>query len=604
MKKWIWIPVLLVVVPAAALTVFIATFDANRYRPQVAEALGQALGGRAEVGQMRLSWRGGPALEVRGLSVTGDEEPPALEVERASAVVEFLPLLSRQVRIGSIRIDKPVVRLRRQADGRVGLTGLKPRAASPSSDPSAKNAAAPSLAVGIASFVLTDAEIHFEDLGVTPSLNLVVRDLDAEVKGFSLEAPFSFAARAAVFAAKQNIDLRGTLRLPRGAEPAELTTAAIGLDLGEFDRRALIEAFPASAASLPDRMAGTFNLRAERLSLGPDILDSARASLELKDGEFALSGLSSELRRMELDAALDGRRLTLRSLEGQFAGGSFRLEGVVDGIDGNPSTSLRLNGNGFELAELLPGRSGAPGPVGRFDLEFEGGAFGASAPQILGSLGGRGRVALPQGVRLNMNLLAEALRKASVVPGLGENLRDRLPPQWRVKLDEGTTVLFPFELPFTAERGVFVAPRFSVSTELIKLDGGGQFSAVDRSVHAQGVLRIAPGFSQALTVAAPAIAPVMEASGELAIPLRIDGVPPAVTVLPDTQYLTQKIATAQIGRLAQNLTSGSSEGGANPLGALLGGTAPAPSAGAGASASPSNSTQQLLGALLGGDGSQ
>ena len=105
------------------ITVFIATFDANLYRPLVTAQLSNAIGRPVSMARLSLAWRGGVAAEARGL-VIGDAQAPAFRADRASATLQLVPLLRRDVRIGAVVLAHPQVRVSRDAQGRIDMIGL------------------------------------------------------------------------------------------------------------------------------------------------------------------------------------------------------------------------------------------------------------------------------------------------------------------------------------------------------------------------------------------------------------------------------------------------------------------------------------------------
>lgn len=78
---------------------FLATFDADRYRPFVVRKMSEAVGQPVQLEKISLRWRGGIAADLRGFAIG-----PALRVERVTALVELGPLLKKQVR-ADVRVE-------------------------------------------------------------------------------------------------------------------------------------------------------------------------------------------------------------------------------------------------------------------------------------------------------------------------------------------------------------------------------------------------------------------------------------------------------------------------------------------------------------------
>ncbi|GEM_PF-3130389 len=113
MKKAWWGLVGLLVVALIGVAIFLATFDANRYRPLVVEKLQAAIGRPVRLEHLRLAWHGGVAVELQRLAVGEPDAAtlePLFEADTVSAVVKLLPLLKKQVEIDSLQIRHGSVR--------------------------------------------------------------------------------------------------------------------------------------------------------------------------------------------------------------------------------------------------------------------------------------------------------------------------------------------------------------------------------------------------------------------------------------------------------------------------------------------------------------
>ena len=90
MKKFFLITLVLSLVAVAALGVFLATFNADRLRPQVVKQMETALGRPVKLERIALRWKGGITVELRGWEI-----PPVLPID--SVRMPLWPLLKRQV---------------------------------------------------------------------------------------------------------------------------------------------------------------------------------------------------------------------------------------------------------------------------------------------------------------------------------------------------------------------------------------------------------------------------------------------------------------------------------------------------------------------------
>lgn len=98
----------LLLLALAAMAVFIATFDLNRYREQLQSTLSAALSQPVHLGEARLSWRHGPAFSFADLRIgSGEGETGVLRADHLFLKLELLPLLKREVTFSEILLDAP-----------------------------------------------------------------------------------------------------------------------------------------------------------------------------------------------------------------------------------------------------------------------------------------------------------------------------------------------------------------------------------------------------------------------------------------------------------------------------------------------------------------
>ncbi len=125
--------VALVLVAAIAVAVFL---DVNQFRPALAAQLGQALGRRVEIGNLKVSWlAGGVAAEdVVVLDDPAFSKDPFVSAKSVSVGVDLLPLiLSRSLRVEAFTLERPRVTLLRGSNGAWNFSSLAAGSSSSSS---------------------------------------------------------------------------------------------------------------------------------------------------------------------------------------------------------------------------------------------------------------------------------------------------------------------------------------------------------------------------------------------------------------------------------------------------------------------------------------
>lgn len=110
--------VLLLVVAAVALPLIV---DPNDFKPRIESAVEDASGRTFEIpGEIDLSvfpWLGVELGSVRMGNAPGFGDEPFATVERVQVRVKLLPLLRREIEIGKVVVEQPVIRLERNAEG-------------------------------------------------------------------------------------------------------------------------------------------------------------------------------------------------------------------------------------------------------------------------------------------------------------------------------------------------------------------------------------------------------------------------------------------------------------------------------------------------------
>src|SRR5512139_377402 len=131
----------------------------DAHRDDVASLLARELGHPVEIDGIDTRWDGwNPAVTVRGLRVrdrAGAAAQPLIDLAEVSAVVSWTSLLLGEVRLRTLRIDRPRMSIRRDTSGRIDVAGIE-------FDPQV-GAAAP----GFSAWLLNQREIVVTDALVT-----------------------------------------------------------------------------------------------------------------------------------------------------------------------------------------------------------------------------------------------------------------------------------------------------------------------------------------------------------------------------------------------------------------------------------------------------
>lgn len=197
--KWfLAILVTLIVAVALYLTVF---FDPNDFKPEIVNAVKKQTGRELVIGE-DLSWTFFPTIGINlgGISLSNPDGfmPKAmLEVNKAVAEVELMPLFSKQIEIAQLSLDGAKINLVTRKNGSSSLDGLTGKSTEkPVTPPAESSAKAQLTSIDVGGVSITNTEINLIDeaKGQTQTLTLKQFTLGA----FSLD---KFAPIAYEFAA-------------------------------------------------------------------------------------------------------------------------------------------------------------------------------------------------------------------------------------------------------------------------------------------------------------------------------------------------------------------------------------------------------------------
>jgi len=192
MKKTLIALGILSLVVAVGLTIFVATFDVDRYRPQVVQAIQSAVGRPVRIEKLGLNFNGGISIQVKGFAIE-----PMIQADSISAALRLLPLLRRDLQMGSVAVVRPKIFVERRPDGTINLTELiPPPATQKTGSRPAQGGAALSFLIGV--IRVEDGTIHVRDASQSKPLEATLEHVEVTIKNVSLPQPMNVEARAAL----------------------------------------------------------------------------------------------------------------------------------------------------------------------------------------------------------------------------------------------------------------------------------------------------------------------------------------------------------------------------------------------------------------------
>ena len=314
---------------AAAAVVFVASFDVNRYKPELVEAVRDRTGRVLSIdGELSLSLlpRLGLAIGPARLSGPGGHGEFA-QFDAAQVGIALWPLLSRRLVIERVSLEGLKLEAVRRRDGSTNFDDLLRRARGAAGTDAHPAPAAAAAALSVASLQLRQATLGWRD--ETSGREWRLQQADLEAGRIASGTPGSLRLSGRLIGKRPLTDLAIELSSGYTVDFATLATRLAGFDLKARGNAG-------GASTLDARLRGEF------------VADPARGPFELSDlnlvlsaghdiaGSFAGHGSidpEREIAALSLTGTLDGSMLHAKIATSRFSPMAIRYELQADRLD-------------------------------------------------------------------------------------------------------------------------------------------------------------------------------------------------------------------------------------------------------------------------------
>ncbi|HEX7550474.1 MAG TPA: DUF748 domain-containing protein [Candidatus Methylomirabilis sp.] len=369
-KKWGWIilAMLLVLVVGGAVGYRIAV---GILKGKVVEALGPG----SEIQDIQVGWSG---VVVRGLRIKGPQGWPAqdaLRTERVTIVPSLLDLLSGEIRVRSVTIEKPYLSALRAKDGKLRVVPTLLERPAAKGEGGTRVAAPP---VHIATITLRDGVVELFDATVAkPPLKLRLEQLQASVRNALVPA----------LTGKSDFDLTGILKGVRQDGRIKVGGWAEG---ATKDSTVKTELRGVDLVALQPYLSKAAEVRVQKGLLDLDIQSDVRKNRLRAPGRIAIAGLEFAPSQGAMGTFMGvPRGAVLAFLKDK--GNRIAMDFIIEGDINNPQFSLNeafSTRMAVSMAETLgvsiQGVAEGVGTLGRKGAE----ALGGTAKGIGDAIGG------------------------------------------------------------------------------------------------------------------------------------------------------------------------------------------------------------------------
>ncbi|MGL4223034.1 MAG: AsmA family protein [Shewanella sp.] len=528
--KWLLaILVTFVVAVTLYLTVF---FDPNDFKPEVVNAVKKQTG-RELVITEDLSWTFFPTVGINlgGVSLSNPEgftPKSMLEVHKAVAEVELMPLFSKQIEIAQLSLDGAKINLVTRKNGSSSFDGLTGSAADKSSTPSESSLSQAKLAsidVGGVSITNTQINLIDEAKGQTETVTLKQFTLGA----FSLDklAPIAYELTASLPDMTLSSKGEGQIKLSRDfnqlviekldivtqvegdAIPHKKLTAEVSVNsqiaLDKKQLSADINKFALEDISATGKLAVHYAGKVPQinanLQLGDIDLDALLPKSDMAEKQPVIASTSSQAIEPDL-TALNGldTRLTLAVKSIKVANLSTQNWLIDLGIKNGVVDLKQLSADLYQGKLMLNAQVDARSKVASYQFDKQISAVqiqpllkDAAELEVLAgtanfSVKGKGKSLIPE--HLKKNLLANGRFEITDGALYGVNIPQMIrSAQAKLKGDmsaetqeERKTDFSSLTGNFSLEHGVAANPDLAMSSPLIRLAGKGSANLLTQTL--------------------------------------------------------------------------------------------------------------------------
>ena len=430
-KRLLWSVLALSLALGVALSVFVATLDPNDYKPRIVEYVSANTGRAFAVGDVGLSLVPHPGLAVAGITLAnapGFGDAPFLEAREMRLALEWLPLLSGEVRLGDIVLKGARLRLARDVRGRGNWQDMPRAAAASAAEAAAKDASA-----------------------------------DKRTGGTGEAAGGKFG-----LAALGRIEWEDSSITWRDASSGDAWDVHVGeLRVGRWEAARPDRKIPLHFSGTARRASG---LEAS-LQLTAQVSSDWRKSVRLDDvvAKMDVGGLPGDVRLKDVDVegalALTGERITLDELALAFDDSRLTARGVFEmrGKDSQHRLDAQARALPLETAYALLAGDPKPPLRGVADARLSLTAHGDNGGRLRRSLGGNVALDVPD-ARYRGAALIKSFEHATAFL---QRRKSGAPADELVISSASATLAFA--------RGVGDNRDLAVATSLFDLSGEGQF---------------------------------------------------------------------------------------------------------------------------------
>ncbi|HPN88088.1 MAG TPA: AsmA family protein [Candidatus Omnitrophota bacterium] len=538
-----------------ALVVFVKTFDINKFKPQIVEAIQQATQKEVSLGELslRFSFHQGVALAVKSLELIEAKDLVAqydIKIDEVLLDIEVMSFLkTRQIVVSRVNVVSPqVVVVRKKmieptiAQSQENIKTFKQNI----SDDIAVGKA--SLAIPLPTFTIktihvSQGAISFVDENFSPALKINIEKFDLEIKDFFLDKPFKIKSSLALFSAQKNVFFQSQAQLDLKTTHVRFDDAMVETDLSTFSLEEMKKSIsPMAGIPIERSLAGKIVFQIPQLVAGTQGLVVLSSLGELKDGKILITPLGLPLERIRAKVEITETDIHLKEFFMNLGSGSIKAISRIRDYMKAQEYFFDIDADAIEIFELLEPYQLPVKLDGRISATLKGQGQGF-AEESLNSLKAQGMAQTQETRLVDFNLLRFILDKISIIPDLSQKIEAQLPQEYKNKLIRKDTIFKKIDARVELQNGKISLIPLMVDADDFVLKANGSIG-FDQSAQFDFECFISENLSQHMASAVEPLSYLLEEDRKIHIPLvSYQGPIAKMMVYPDLAKLGKKMIT-------------------------------------------------------------
>ncbi len=343
--KWILgITLALVLVLVAAVILLPRFYDPNAHKPQIESLISEQIGRPVSL-QGPIEWKVFPWLalsfhDVKVANEKGFRGDHLAQVDTLSARLKVLPLLKKQIRVGTVAIEGADINLQVAANGRSNWQGIVDTLASGAEDTPGDSTETP-VDLKISGIQIKDSRIHFRDKAAAMQAELG----DVNLKTGRIETGTPLEA-----------ELSATLDLPDNGLHGELKS--------QMEWQNLLGSGPLTAQLKKTTLSGQLQTDSGSVPFSLDLTKPGQLDIDSETLDFP--EVRIQLANAEINSSVKGSWGGAGNYQGSLTADPFNLRQFLSQLGGTPlkfaspkamesfslNSSWRLRGNRLQLPDI------------------------------------------------------------------------------------------------------------------------------------------------------------------------------------------------------------------------------------------------------------